>query len=130
MTFHRGLFDLIRARQGMVPWVLTVNILLYPLLTYLGTPSVQSHAHAQWVVVCTLQGEKAVQVDFNSGSGQAPEACPALKLMHQLASANEVALCELPALVLHALIGQLVANRYSYLSPHVRTYPSRAPPTA
>lgn len=127
-NFHRGHLGLIRARKGMVPWMLTINILLYPLLTYLATPSVQSHAHGQWVVICTLEGNKAVQIDFETASDRAPETCPALKLMHQLTGPDQVVPPGLPVLLLHALTGAPASQPYPYRPPHVRTYPPRAPP--
>ena len=108
--------------------MLTISILLYPLLTYLVTPLVQSHTEGQWVVVCTLQGEQAVLIDFESVSDSVPEACPALKLLQILATADKAVLPEVPTQILHALAPSPVFVPHPYAAPHARAYSSRAPP--
>ena len=108
--------------------MLTISILLYPLLTYLATPLVQSHAEGQRVVVCTLQGEQAVLIDFESSSGSVPETCPALKLLQLLTTADKAVPPSVPTQILHALIPSPVFVPYPYSAPHAQAYSSRAPP--
>lgn len=117
-----------RRQRAMTAWVLVFSILLYPLLTYLATPLVQSHADGQWIVVCTLQGEKAVFVDFDGKQSGAPESCPALKLL-QLFGSTPVSLAAAVStqpLYLLATAGTFEPDVFH--PPPFLKYSSRAPP--
>ncbi len=113
----------------MTAWVLTFSILLYPLLTYLATPLVQSHAEGQWTVVCTLQGEKAVFVDFGGKQSGAPDTCPALKLL-QLVGSTPVSL---PFAIFgqpqYGLTNGGAFEPVAFRPPPFVKFSSRAPPT-
>ena len=109
-------------------WVLTISILLHPLLSYLATPLVESHENGQWSVVCTLQGERTVFVDFDNGQGGDPASCPALKLLQIVGSASMSAPPAIPKPVLDAALLIRPQSVYPYLTPPFSVFSSRAPP--
>ncbi|MGD2116795.1 MAG: hypothetical protein PVG66_00405 [Chromatiales bacterium] len=115
----------------LTAWVLTASILLYPLLTYLATPTVKTSETGQLLVICTLQGEKQVYVDFGaSPDGQAShdDFCPALELVKLAGYLYQPALPE-PPIALFFSAG-LLSNAALPNNPasFAVAYSSRAPP--
>lgn len=119
------------ARQPLVAWLLVVGFLCQPVLAYLATPLVTHDRQGHQVVVCTLQGEKLVEIDLPSidGSGQA-DHCPALKLLHMAATAQPAESPEVPVRVLFqvSLLEQTAGHQHHSL--HFSAYSTRAPPVA
>ena len=122
--------NLTRRQQLMTVRVLVFSILLYPSLTYLATPLVQSHANGQWTVVCTLQGEKAVFVDFGGQPDAAPDSCPALKLLQLLGSSPVSVPSVVPGHPLYALATSGTFQPVVFRPPPFLEFSSRAPPLA
>lgn len=78
--------------RAITAWVLIAQILLQPLLAYWVTPHATQGADGQWVVICTLNGNQAVYLDFGADPDSAAddEYCPALQL-YQLAGSAQPA---------------------------------------
>ena len=119
-----------RDQRTFTAWVLAVSILMYPLLTYLSTPLVKSHGNGEWTIVCTLQGEQAVFIDFDGDRADGADSCPALKLL-QLVTAGS--LSAPPPVPFHKLLRLDSSDQtlaYHYRALHFSVFPSRAPPFA
>jgi hypothetical protein len=120
-----------REYQAFFSWLLISGVLFQPVLTYLVTPTVVQDRQGFHTVVCTLKGEqKDVFVGLPSidASKQAPDDCPAIKLV-QLAGV--ACLPEMPAVsssVLYSLGTFAQINRDSHHRIHYSAYSSRAPP--
>lgn len=126
MRFSRG-------TNAISVWVLTASILLYPLLTYLVSPTVATRSDGQWVVICTLNGLKAhyVETEYALDVEPAPdEHCPALQLV-QLVSMSALPSPMLVPSATMSLLGSVEQPPfYRYRPPHVSVFPTRAPPTS
>lgn len=110
--------------------MLAVSILMYPLLTYLSTPLVQSHGDGQWAIVCTLQGERTVLIDFDGDRADGADPCPVLKLLQLVATGSVSTAPPVPSHILLRLSLSDQSLAYHYRAPHFSVFPSRAPPFA
>ena len=110
--------------------MLAVSILMYPLLTYLSTPLVKSHGNGEWTVVCTLQGERAILIDFDGDRTDGADPCPALKLLHLVTTGSLSAPPPVPNHRLLRLDSSDQTLAYRYRALHFSVFPSRAPPFA
>ena len=119
-----------RQKRVFTSWVVVLNILAYPLLTFLATPIAHARDDGRWVVLCTLQGVKSIYVSAEGKIAQsAPEeTCPALQLLHLVGSATCIAPPPLPVGMLYVLGMVDRLHVYAYLAPHISVYPPRAPP--
>lgn len=119
--------------QRATAWLLIVGFLLQPVLGYLVTPVVTHDAKGQTVVVCTLQGERRVTLEFppivdKSSDQQDAEHCSALKLYQLSSMAHVSAPPFAPSLSLYAVaVAGQTADR-SHRSLHFSAYSTRAPP--
>ena len=119
-----------RDQRALTAWMLAVSILMYPLLTYLSTPLVKSHGNGQWTIVCTLQGERAAFIDFESDRADGADSCPALKLLQLVTTGSVSAPPPVPRHKLLHLSSSDQSFAYHYRAPHFSVFPSRAPPFA
>jgi hypothetical protein len=114
----------------LTAWMLAISILMYPLLTYLSTPLVMSHGDGQWTIVCTLQGERAVFIDFDGDRSDGADPCPVLKLLQLVATGSVSTAPPVPG---HKLLRLSLSDQppaYHYRAAHFSVFPSRAPPFA
>ena len=114
-----------RDQRTLTAWMLAVSILMYPLLTYLSTPLVPSHA-----IVCTLQGERTVLIDFDGDRADGADPCPVLKLLQLVATGSVSTAPPVPSHILLRLSLSDQSLAYHYRAPHFSVFPSRAPPFA
>ena len=117
-----------RQQTKRIAWALVGSILLYPLFTYLATPIAHTTVNGEWVVVCTLQGEKSVFVETGRQAESPSDACPALKLLQLTSSSKTAEPVTLPSRVVTYTLAQADVPGYLYYTPHFSVFPSRAPP--
>jgi hypothetical protein len=112
-----------------VAWALVAVFLLQPLLAYLATPVLLHDTKGMSVVVCTLQGEKIINVDIPGLTDDGgTEHCPALKL-YQLAGSVQITeppLAPMRVLLMVHFLDQTAAHAHHLL--HFSAYSTRAPP--
>ena len=117
-----------RARAATL-LVLIAGFLLQPILGYLVTPIVAHDTQGNWVVICTLKGQKLISVDVPQLADNIDtEHCSALKL-YQMAGMTQVSESPiLPVLILYwvASIDQTAVHEHRVL--HFSAYATRAPP--
>ena len=122
-----------KQQHAVTVWVLTASILLYPLLTYLATPTVKTSGTGQLLVVCTLNGQKQVYVDFGADTaGQADydEYCPALELVKLAGSLYQPSLPQAPVALFYQTGVLAKAVKPEYPGRFSSAYSPRAPPLA
>ncbi len=120
-----------QGQRAITAWVLTANILLYPLLTYLAAPTVMADSDGHWTLICTLNGLEAVNLEnekLRDGQPQNEDFCPALELFQLAGAAYHGTPLPSPTTTLYSLGTVVQAGVYRYHSAHFPIYASRAPP--
>ena len=110
-------------------WLLIATFLLQPILAYLVTPLVAQDANGQQVVICTLEGERVVDLALPLPTGgEDVEHCPALQLYQIAGAAPLPAVLPSPATVLYVAENTAPLTLAETRSRSGSAYSSRAPP--
>lgn len=110
-------------------WLLIAAFLLQPVLAYLVTPVLTHDANGQLVVICTLQGEKIIDVDLPPIDGtERVKHCAAIKLYQMAGSVQASEPPTVPAVVLYSVELFEQTARHAHQLLHFSVYASRAPP--
>jgi hypothetical protein len=117
--------------RTITAWMLIGGFLLQPVLAYLVTPFVDDDGKGHRIVVCTLKGQKLVDVDLPQiADNQDAEHCSALELF-QMASTARVATAPVaPSISLYAVDWLDQTAGHQHRSLHFSAYSTRAPPVA
>ena len=118
-----------RVTRSTVAWSLLVVFLLQPVLAYLATPLVTHDKDGQQVVICTLEGEKIVDLALPGPvEDHGADHCPALQLLQLVGSVQLPTPPAIPEALLYAVdaVDQTVTARSS--STGFSAYSTRAPP--
>lgn len=110
-------------------WVLVACFLFQPVLAYLATPSMVQTSDGITVVVCTLQGEKAVELDLPSPVHEpGSDHCPALQLFQIAGTGVTEHPLRTAALALVAIAVVHPSAASPHAPPFFAPYAPRAPP--
>jgi len=108
---------------------LIAGFLLQPVLAYLVTPVVTHDVNGQQVVICTLQGEKIVDVDLPPvADTEDVKHCAAIKLYQMAGTVQTSEPPTVPAVVLYSVELLEQTARHAHHVLHFSAYASRAPP--
>lgn len=111
----------------LVSWTLTLVLMMTPWLSFWTTP-VLAVQHGEQMVLCTLQGLKAVTTGQNDQQIEDSTGhCPALQLLQafsQTAHTNS----DNPPYLHHSAVPNTDNIHYFYTVPHLSVYAGRAPP--
>lgn len=115
--------------RAITAWVLITGFLLQPILAYLVTPLIAHDAQGQQIVICTLKGQKILNVDIPQlAENEQTEHCAALKL-YQVAGTTQVSqLPVVPVVSLYAVELLEQTAEHAHHSLHFSAYSTRAPP--
>jgi len=110
-------------------WVLVVAFLLQPVLAYLVTPLVTHDAEGMQVVICTLEGERIVDLALPApADADDADPCSALQLFQLAGSVQISEPPTMPAAFLYAVALLDQTARHSHHRLHFSAYSTRAPP--
>lgn len=115
--------------RAITAWVLIAGFLLQPVLAYLVTPVLMHDTQGQQVVICTLKGQKILNVDIPQlADNDQTEHCAALKL-YQVAGTTPISRPPaVPVVILYAVQLLEQTAEHSHHSLHFSAYSTRAPP--
>jgi hypothetical protein len=130
MTFPQTRRTLRQGRmRAVTTWVLIGGFLLQPVLAYLVTPFVEDDGKGHQIVVCTLNGQKVVNVDLPQlDDSQDTEHCSALKLYQMASTAQVSAPAVAPSVALYSIEWLDPTVDHQHRSLHFSAYSTRAPP--